>query len=598
MADFTTSYADGAPNSPVSVQRPVSDQSSLIGLDLATRLINGGASFATDAIRQSQEREASAALNAAVADFATTQLKLADAVELGDMNSQEARMRMRSNYTAAIANNPALAGELAKAQREIIKNTGFGKVVEEGTQQEQIQIAAEREATLNGWVPANADPVTRQASTQAYLQFKRAQDMLADEKARVGLETAYITQETAKISQGTARINQQSSRLTLMEKEQAQRSRVALASMADAYNFRFAQTLDAIKAQRDKGEISPEEAMMMADQQYAMIQQTTSSIGANAGGEYVSNLTAPMKFRYDTMRKYLSGEVSAEVLARNNEVAINLQKANVLGDPTAAQVIAINQLLPHASPNLLATVDTAVVRMLGNQTDDTTKPSDLTTDDPEAKANVTEYLGILKDSLNTLNSGQYYTDDTQEVDRQVRVNLTNVLKSVDAYSASNTDPKAYNQVVDFLASDQFGKYSAANNGAVPVEAAHNARMILDQQYEQQVLPLLREEWERVNIGVGFNPGRGAPQIKSAADMIKPLFTGAGVSFVVNPEFARSSGARARAADLNKEVAPVLNRLIRMSAHLNGDQNYKAAYETKYAQIFGEDLPQPEEEVVE
>lgn len=583
-ADFTASYIDSAPNSPMSPQQPIVDRSSLIGLDFIGRVVDAGASTTVSYLENKRKQEKEDFINSAVSEFATNQLKLADAVDQGVMGSQEARMRMRKNYTEAIANNPALAGELAKAQKDIVKNTGFGKIVEEGTEQEQIQVAAEKEATLAGWIKPHQDRAGREMATQAYLQFKRSQDMLAQEQARVSLETA-------KINQGTALYNRQSSRIGLMQKERAERSRVALGSVADAYNFKFSQDLSEIKARVDRNELSREDAMLLADQQFAILQQATASIGADAGGDYISNLTAPMKTRYENMRKFLSGEMSAQVLENQNEITLGLQKANLLGDPEVAKVVATSNLLPNASTSLLPALDKAVVGIMTKQSNPQGKNADLMPDDDEGKRQVGAYLSILKDNMKGATAGTLVNKGVAEA--EIDVNLANVLKSVDAYSMTVENPAEYNQIVDFLASPEFGKYTTVRGG-IPADAAHNAKQVLQQQYEQQVLPLLRQKYEDVKVGgTGVNPGPrgGGAQFESAANIIKPLFTGSGVSFVVNPEFTKNTRARLEAQTLNKEVAPILNRLIRMSAHLGGTQDYKAVYEQNYAEIFGEELPQ-------
>lgn len=584
MADFTTSYINSAPSSPVSSQQPIVDKTSLIGLDFLSRVVDSGASITAEYLENKRKEEKQAFLDSAVSEFATRQLKLADAVDQGAMPSQEARMRMRKNYTEAIANNPALAGELAKAQKDIVKNTGFGKIVEEGTEQEQIQLAAEKEATLAGWIKPHQDRAGREMATQAYLQFKRSQDMLAQEQARVSLETA-------KINQGTALYNRQSSRLGLMQKERAERSRVALGSVADAYNFKFSQDLGEIKARVDRNEISREDAILLADQQFSVLQQATASIGADAGGDYIANLTAPMKTRYENMRKFLTGEMSAQVLENQNEITLGLQKANLLGDPEVAKVVATSNLLPNASTSLLPALDKAVVGIMTKQSNPEGKNADLMPDDDNGKKQVETYLNILKDNMRGATSGTLVNKGVAE--SEIDVNLTNVLKSVDAYSMTVEKPAEYNQIVDFLASPEFGKYTTVRGG-IPADAAHNAKQVLQQQYEQQVLPLLRDRYEEVKVaGTGVNPGPrgGGAQFESAANVIKPLFTGAGVSFVVNPEFSKNTRAKLEAQSLNREVAPILNKLIRMSAHLGGSQDYKAVYEQNYAEIFGEELPQ-------
>jgi hypothetical protein len=75
---------------------------------------------------------------------------------------------------------------------------------------------------------------------------------------------------------------------------------------------------------------------------------------------------------------------------------------------------------------------------------------------------------------------------------------------------------------------------------------------------------------------------------SVEERIKPVFTGSGITFM--PRDGSDAKTKMKAQELNKKVAPVVNRFIRMGAHLQGNQNYKQVYESQYAAIFGSELP--------
>jgi hypothetical protein len=75
-------------------------------------------------------------------------------------------------------------------------------------------------------------------------------------------------------------------------------------------------------------------------------------------------------------------------------------------------------------------------------------------------------------------------------------------------------------------------------------------------------------------------------VTEASANIKPVFTGAGITFMAVD--GSDNATKSKAKDLNAKVAPVMNRLIRMGAHLDGNQNYREVYNNQYAAVFGVD----------
>lgn len=592
MADFSVNVA--GPQGGSQPIAPVRQQNTDMGLGLFTQVGSVLAKAGSEYASNQKALKTQELINSNVSEFAQAQLRIADAVEGGDLNSQEGRMRMRANYTRAIADNPGLVGDLAKVHKDIISTSGLGKVVAEGTEQEQMNLAAEKEASLAGWIPAHLSPDERQEATQAHLQFKRAQEDLKAEAARVNLTTSKINQQSATVGLASAKVGLQSAKIGLMQKERSERSRAALGSVADTYNYKFSQSLDEIRLRVDRNEITREEAVLLADQQYATIQQVTTRIGGDADAEYLGNITAPMRMRYENTKKFLTGEMSKEVLENQNFITTAQQKAVILGDPDNAKIVATSELFKNADITLMPAVNSAVTKMLGINANPNTKPADILPDTEEDKKTTKVYLDMLKSNLGASNGGSLLNKELAlpEID----ANISNVLKGIDAYSLSATNPSEYNQVVDFLASPEFGKYSSLKGG-LPADSATSAKQVLQANYENQVIPLLKDAWENSKTGPVGMKSYGRTEVVTGgtlntSEAIKPTFTGSGVSFQVAPGIT-DSRTRAKAADLNKQVAPVLNRLIRMSAHLEGTQDYKRVYNDNYAAIFGEEAPKEE-----
>ena len=143
MADFSASYVNPQEGS-ASVQTPVQDPGISSLLSAGSNILDSLGSMA-GAAQKNYKEEAKALLkqqiedtnNQTLSNFSQDQLKIAEAVEMGDMSSAQARSRMRANLTNYIANNPALTQDLGKVHTSVIKTTGLGQAVYEGTASEK-----------------------------------------------------------------------------------------------------------------------------------------------------------------------------------------------------------------------------------------------------------------------------------------------------------------------------------------------------------------------------------------------------------------------------------------------------------------------------
>lgn len=598
MADFSTNVSQATGAMPQPVQ-PVVDNSSLIALnslsDIGGKLLSVGAA----ALQKNQQLDQQKALNSVVGGFAQKQLSIASAVDTGDLSSQEGRMRMRANYTEAISNNPGLVDVLAKTQKELVTTAGLGSVVVDGTEQEKTQLALNKEAMAAGWVKADASPTEAAAGQQAYVQFKRhqadidaQQNQLSLDSAQIGLQRAKIGLATDKVQQVTAGYTQQTARIGLEEKVAQQRSQLAVGGMADSYFFKFNQDLDDIQRRKESGEFTPQQAVMAADKSYAVIQQAVNLAGKDAGGGYVNNLTAPLTNLYNSRKQFLTGEIDKTTLDNQNSVNLGKSKLNLTGDPKMADTLALTQLLGPNTLALIPEVNKNVADFLSRNANPapTTKPADILPDTPEQKQATGSYLSILRNNMGALDSKQ--GDDKTRTNNELDANVSNVLKSIDVHSLTVNDPAQYNQVTDFLASPEYGKF-VSQGGGIHQAAAANANTILQSEYIDKVIPVLKTEYEKAQVDTsglarGLGGIEGSAMIpatpEAATKSIKPFFSGGGVTF--RADASADTTMKNKAKDLNARVAPVINKLIRMDAHLNGDTDYKASYDRNFESIFG------------
>lgn len=591
MADFTVSYINGVSGSGVNPSRPVVDDSSLVGLSLLGGVVGGLGGAAKNYAAVKAERDEKARLEAiqneqdqAVSTFARRQLQLVDATEMGDLSSAEARMRMRANLSRAIADNPALSVELGKAHTSIVKTTGLGQVVYEGTEEENQQLSLEREAVKAGWARPDQSPAEKQAGVDAYMQFQRSQEILKAQKQQLEYATAQITH-------GTAGINQQAAKLRLVEQNNRMQSQQALGAGTQAYSVKFGNELEGIRQARERGEITAEQAVMLADQSWVNISQVVTQIGSNAGTDYVNNLTKPMEMQYSNYKKYLSGETRLETLKNDNDIAIGIQTKLATGDPEMARLAAISKVFPNSDLITMADVNNKVTDYLKKGMSDK-KPMDVLPDFDEDKQSLQTYFGMVSDTMRKVNAGSALDKDETRI--EVNTHLNSVLRGLDVYGPSASNPADYKSVIDFLSKSEVGRFVSTQGGFQDSAAATQAARVLQYQYDTTLIPLIQGEWERTDIRAVTvtptldyrNPDVKVDDIGRTSEVIKPQFVGSGVTFVAEPG-VNDYATRRKVRELNDKISPMLNKMIRTQAHLSGNTDYKSVWVNQYeGKVFG------------
>lgn len=555
MADLRGQTLGGAEASPVTAQQPVQDRSEVDITKTAAKLVDLGATI-FDANKKKET-------NANLSSFAARQLEIADAVDRGDLDSATGRARMRTNFSETLAEGTIGYKELSLAQTGIMSTAGLGKVVATGTQEEQERILLDKSARAAGW-----------DNTDDFLQFSKAQSELKAQQAKVNYDTAKVGLENKKTT-----------------REQ----RNALGSMNDAYTRKFRTDIDKIVNDVDLGNMDAEQATFLLDQQWNTIQSLINAQGSEAGSEFISSITAPMRSIYDLSRKRVTGEISAQVFQNANNINVAKAKLTITNNPKHAQTIALSSMLPNADLLLQKEVGDIVLDQLTKNADPTSgKVADTT--DPDASEETNDYFKIIKQNVKKLNDGSALDMEKTEVD--VMNNLSSVIRGISDYAGSVEKPEDYNNVVAFLASPEVGKL-VQKQGGIPSDALEDAKAVFQSEYKDEVIQTLIREFETGTItGPSFRALQGgAGEEVGFSDNILPVFSGAGVTFVSKVPTGRQAGTgnavRARVKTLNKTVAPVLNRLIRLDAHLNGNTDYAKVYRENYEELLM--APEPEVE---
>lgn len=581
-ADFTLAQVGGAPQSAVSPQRPVEQPS---GASAALSFASSAATSLFESFAESEKEQQQEEVNQAVSRFSQQQLQIADAVDRGDMSSQQARMSMRRNYASAIANNPGLTTEFAKTHSSLVSTSGLGKVAAEGTEQEQQFMKVQQDATSKGWVTSGMSAEEAEEATMAYQQFNREQESIDAQQNQLSLQRAQIGLQSDRVGLGTAQINQQRASLGLQEDKARRRSQEAVGSMSDAAGTRLRTKFNSIERQVESGQLDRVEATQMMDEEWLMIQSEVTRVGGRAGSEYLSNMVAPLRSFYESKRGYITGETDRETMESITGNAIARQSLNIAGDPEAARLLATSQLVGAGGATVLqGPLTNLALDKTSRNSDETRRPADLT--DSAEEGGTQQYLDLLSEGMRKAGEG-----GNEELNRDVTTNVNQVLRGLGSYGNMVENPKELNPALDYFASDTYGRWVEQNGTGVNQEHLSAAREAIQVQYDEVVRPLIAEEWRNASQLTYAVPDPTRPdtagQTESVTSSIRPFFTGSGVRFVPNEGAEMNPRLRSKLRELNGTVSPVVNRLVRLGAHWEGHRDYQRIYESNYAGLFGD-----------
>lgn len=580
MVDFTLAQIQGPQTGALSgggrqpVQQP---QPSAAGaaLGLFSQLLPTGQQLQARAQQRQAEEKAGV-----VEQFSQQQLELAEAVDTGALSSQEARMRMRANFSAALSNNPMLMDDITAAQKAIIGTSGLGKVAEEGTEAEQRQFRIINEASSAGWVTADMGAAQAEQRAMEWQRFNQAQDDLAQRQAQLTFRRGQVGLQRDAQSLQTGAINQERARLGLQNDRDERQSRLDLGVMADAYYPKFRDDMTAIQQRVERGELSPQEGVQELNAAMADINQVVGATGAAAGSSYITNMTAGFADVRNMTERVIMGELDKEVY--ENQLDKNLAKLqlNLTGDPDTAAVVATSRLFQGALTDTLLAPDIsrAIEGSIDRLTNEAKKPPDPTSED----APIT--LRVLRENMDEDRPQSQISDE--EHHRQTNLGVNRFLQGMEAYSSAVASPRELNEAVNFIASDSFREYVQQGNVTLDSNAAQGAKQVFQQQYEQEVVPLVQEAWRDAQVDTGALRSSGVLGTtgtqQAAADLIQPVFAGTGMSFRSASDNTR---VQAKVRDLNRQVSPVINRLVRVGAHLERHENYEQIFRQLYEPLF-------------
>ena len=74
--------------------------------------------------------------------------------------------------------------------------------------------------------------------------------------------------------------------------------------------------------------------------------------------------------------------------------------------------------------------------------------------------------------------------------------------------------------------------------------------------------------------------------RSAEDTIRYVWTGKTIEFKPAKGFENNAGVRAKAGELQRKLAPLINKNVMMRAHLDGSSDYSKYFKMSEPEMFG------------
>lgn len=521
---------------------------------------------------------AESAKNSLFSEFAEEVSLLSDAKDQG-MSTDEAQRRLRVLQNTFLGNNPELADDFFTFSNKLMTENGLGGVIHKETPAETGRRKMIEEGAAAGW------DVSTPQGVLAWEKFKDS-----------GRYLAQLNQQIETMAGEGKVITEQ------IRNEAILGTHDMIANTIPWVNNLVTTTLTGLKSVSD-----PVQRQALIDQAKAKYGQHAAqlSVFRTQSGIDTSYMTAAtdniMKLFEDTA----NGKTTLDALTQGIAIEEARGKSLVFASsPKIASLIALDAATGHRLHEMMRALDAEAINVIGllNQ-DVTTDENGITIGEkPPDIINTVEKTAKIFNDLKS-NTVNVVNDSTAspEVKAAQSKKIVNTLRSVVTYGTGDNDAKNFTSVVDFLADTSVGKFMEQNSTSINPQIADQAKYVVQQQYENVVLPLINERWLEAQTqiikaqpnmttsdmwasGAGMNPDAGIESI-DINKAIVPTWNGAGIEFQVAPEFRDNAQIRSVAKELNtgpNAAAPAINKLVRLSAHLSGNTDYKKAYDEAYA----------------
>lgn len=590
----------GPSGSPVQPMGGVTDSSSAQLLDSLSRNIPsilGTVANGYAATQQAQKKQEQLdQRNAIMSGYAQKTAALNAAVEQGKMSWDAAKMRQRALYNQTIANFPSLVEDITKFQGDLNSTAGLGDVLAKGTAVDQQLQDDTKKATAAGFVSASMSPEEQQAGVQRYKDLEHNLYNMNYQKNQLQLQAAQLEIVSKRESIAASRANRANAEL---ERKMKLTKLNVQNNLADVNTVYFDKIRTDVQGVINNEQLTGEQKVQAITDIRNNYTAVLNRVRAAGDPNYVDSLTKPTFDMIENSLNFANGKVSKEVAQNNIDKLTAVAQNEIMRNPVLATAAAASKLFPQFSEAIITQVSPDVIQVLRKNTQagnagssvNTTVPANLV--DPDNQAEVKTYLKGIGDVATRIQQKDPTVTDPKGALQDLNANVNNILKGINAFSLSVEKPSQLNNIANFLASKDFINFQKAG-GQINASNTEAVKGIVQEQYNNQVIPAIRKEWEASKTTVGYptgvkQVGRVAVPVQDTKETVETVqyrWTGNSVTFLPAKGMEQNRGANAKARELNAKVAPLINRMIRMNAHLDGSEDYAKYFKDEEAAIFG------------
>jgi len=628
MADFTSGVNETVA-SPQNVPIVPPDTSDARAISAFGSLASAVGQDVMEGYVGAQKQKALDQKNKVLSNLEMGMLQTSSAYAQGKIKSRQAAGNLRKLAMDAIKNNPSMTKSINDLFVKVAGHSGLAGNIQTGLENEQDQEQAlvlqeMKNAQSAQYIHPGMSEEEVEEGLDAYRKATQAATAMAQAEAQIDFyikrnakKKSDISLVTAGITQSNARLTHQSKILSV-DKAVAQKNwRHAAASFVTTQVNKTRTRFNLIKSkigtevpdptQPDGTKIYTRADAIkdwkdfMAGTQ-AGINSAAVSAASGSDAIYISK---PLMDYMQTSLSVLDGSAKEDVANQAYNTALAQAKANMLnGNPKMAPLLAASTVAKN-SINLQSRIGDQVITYLdknglldsGVGGGQPSKPADLTSGTEDEDISIQQYLNGMKQTMSDIMSG----NGTPEDEEEVSTHLSNILSGTSKYGSVSDDPSDFKYLVDFFASPQFGSYVSKHPEVMQTDNAQRAIEVLHDNYTSRVIPAVKQAIATGSDRQGNVLARtsGNPELRKfnttgIKDYVSPHFNGVGVSFRKTPKSTSlSQGSRTQLNSyvdfLNKDVAPVFNKIVRANANLSGTRNAKQSYEKLVgdSDVFGE-----------
>ena len=531
--------------------------------------------------------------NSVITGYAKKVTQLNAAVQQGTKTQAAAQREQRALYNQYISNYPSLTEDLTKFNSTIMGSEGLGDTLAKGSAVDQQIQADTKAATAAGFVNPGMTPEQQEAGVNAFRAQQHQINQMDFYSKQLGITQQKLSIQASQESIAASRTSRANAAMDLQLKRQKLRIQQATSDVATSYFDKTRVQLDNLNQQVAQG-LPAEQALQQLEKMKTDFAGLTMPIRGVAGADYVDAMSKPIMDAIEAQKDFVSGKITKDVYQNKLDLSNVKSNLEIMSNPEAAQIINISKLTGNTfSVPLVAAFGDKLVDLVRRGIEPGANPGNMSPDNPQEQAQTKTYFNTLRDVTKNLGNKDPRLVDPKETFSEVTAHANQVLQGISDFSSAQKNPSQLNAAVDYLASPEFLalQQMGAKFNQDAVEGAKNA---VSTNYNDKLIPAVRDEWQRSKTVLGAPTGvkqigRVAIPVQptgATTDAVRYVWTGNSIQFKPAPGLERNPQVMAKAKELQKSLAPLINKSVRMSAHLDGSQEYTKYFQANEEAFFG------------